>query len=64
MSSCSAGVGASTSRSVADAAGYIALTRELLGPHAATPQRLRIGASALLDVIEALLDGPPHQRHP
>ncbi len=44
-------------RTVADAAVYIALVRELLGPHAATPQRLRFGASGLLGDIEAVLAG-------
>jgi len=42
-------------RSVADAAAYIALTTEMLG--AATPARFRIGASGLLNDIEAVLDG-------
>jgi deoxyribose-phosphate aldolase len=48
-------------RTVADAAPYIALVRELLGPGAVGPQRLRLGASALLDDIEAVLGGrtPP-----
>ena len=44
-------------RTVADAAVYIALVRELLGPDAATPQRLRFGASGLLGDIEAVLAG-------
>jgi deoxyribose-phosphate aldolase len=44
-------------RTVADAAIYIALVREVLGDAALTPQRLRIGASGLLDDIEAVLDG-------
>lgn len=42
-------------RSVADAAVYIALTREYLGE--VTPQRFRIGASGLLNDIEAVLGG-------
>ena len=42
-------------RTVADAAVYIALVRELLGADAATPQRLRFGASGLLADIEAVL---------
>ena len=42
-------------RTVADAAVYIALVRELLGPDAATPQRLRFGASGLLGDIAAVL---------
>lgn len=44
-------------RTVADAAVYIALLREILGPAAATPQRLRFGASGLLADIEAVLAG-------
>jgi deoxyribose-phosphate aldolase len=44
-------------RTVADAAPYIALLREILGPAAATPQRLRFGASGLLGDIEAVLAG-------
>ena len=44
-------------RTVADAAVYIALVRELLGPDAATPRRLRFGASGLLGDIEAVLAG-------
>ena len=46
-------------RTVADAAVYIALVAELLGTGAVHPQRLRIGASALLADIEALLAGAP-----
>jgi deoxyribose-phosphate aldolase len=44
-------------RTVADAAIYITLVRELLGDAALTPARFRIGASALLDDIEAVLGG-------
>ena len=44
-------------RSVADAAVYIALVREILGGSALTPQRLRFGASGLLGDIETLLAG-------
>ena len=44
-------------RSVADAALYIDLVREILGRSALTPQRLRFGASGLLDGIEAVLGG-------
>ena len=44
-------------RTVADAAGYLALTAELLGPAALTPARFRIGASGLLDDIESVLAG-------
>ena len=42
-------------RTVADAAVYIALTREHLGE--VTPQRFRIGASGLLNDIETVLGG-------
>lgn len=42
-------------RTVADAARYIALVREILGPSALTPARLRFGASGLLADIEAVL---------
>jgi deoxyribose-phosphate aldolase len=44
-------------RTVADAAVYIALARQHLGAAAAVPARFRIGASALLDDIEAVLGG-------
>jgi len=44
-------------RTVADAAVYIALVRELLGADAARPQRLRFGASGLLGDIESVLAG-------
>lgn len=44
-------------RTVADAAVYIGLVRDLLGDAALTPARVRIGASALLDDIEAVLSG-------
>jgi deoxyribose-phosphate aldolase len=44
-------------RSVADAAVYIALTAQHLGAAAVTPARFRIGASGLLDDIEAVLEG-------
>jgi deoxyribose-phosphate aldolase len=44
-------------RSVADAAAYISLTRDLLGSQAITPRRLRFGASSLLDDIERVLSG-------
>lgn len=44
-------------RTVADASVYMALTAELLGPEAVTPARFRIGASGLLDDIEAVLAG-------
>lgn len=44
-------------RTVAEAAAYLALTQELLGAQALTPQRFRIGASSLLNDIEAVLSG-------
>ncbi len=44
-------------RTVADAAGYIMLARQLLGPGAAKPARLRFGASGLLGDIERVLSG-------
>jgi deoxyribose-phosphate aldolase len=44
-------------RTVADAAIYIALTQEILGEQALTSTRLRIGASGLLNDIEAVLSG-------
>ena len=44
-------------RTVADAAVYIGLTRAMLGDAAVTPARFRIGASGLLNDIEALLSG-------
>jgi deoxyribose-phosphate aldolase len=44
-------------RTVADAAVYIELVDELLGPDALTPARFRIGASALLNDIERVLGG-------
>ena len=46
-------------RTVADAAVYIALVRDILGPAALTPRRLRFGASGLLGDIEAVLAGGP-----
>ena len=46
-------------RTVADAAVYIALVREVLGAAAVTPARFRIGASGLLNDIEAVLGGAP-----
>jgi deoxyribose-phosphate aldolase len=44
-------------RTVADAAVYTALTAELLGADAVAPSRFRIGASGLLNDIEAVLSG-------
>jgi deoxyribose-phosphate aldolase len=44
-------------RTVADAASYIMLARQILGPGAAKPARLRFGASGLLGDIERVLSG-------
>lgn len=44
-------------RTVADAAVYMALHSEWLGPQALTPARFRIGASSVLNDIEAILGG-------
>ena len=44
-------------RSVADAGIYVAMVTEILGAAAVHPSRLRIGASGLLDDIEAVLAG-------
>lgn len=44
-------------RTVADAAVYIALVAEILGADALQPSRFRLGASGLLDDIEAVLGG-------
>jgi deoxyribose-phosphate aldolase len=44
-------------RTVVDAAVYLRLTAETLGEAACTPARFRIGASGLLDDIEAVLAG-------
>lgn len=44
-------------RTVADAALYMQLTADLLGPDAVAPTRFRIGASGLLNDIEAVLSG-------
>jgi deoxyribose-phosphate aldolase len=46
-------------RTVAEAAVYIALCEEWLGPQALNPKRFRIGASSLLADIEATLGGQP-----
>ncbi len=46
-------------RTVADAALYAGLVREILGAPALMPQRFRLGASALLDDIETVLGGGP-----
>jgi deoxyribose-phosphate aldolase len=45
-------------RTVADAGLYIGLVESILGPGAAAPARFRIGASGLLDDIEATLAWP------
>ena len=44
-------------RTVADAALYMQLTADMLGREALTPRRFRIGASGLLNDIEAVLAG-------
>jgi deoxyribose-phosphate aldolase len=44
-------------RTVADATRYMALVTEILGADAVNPQRFRIGASGLLDDINAVLGG-------
>ena len=44
-------------RTVTQAATYIALVQEILGAEALVPARFRIGASSLLDDIEAVLGG-------
>jgi deoxyribose-phosphate aldolase len=44
-------------RTVADAAGYLALARETLGVRVLNPARQRFGASALLADIERVLSG-------
>jgi deoxyribose-phosphate aldolase len=44
-------------RTVAEAAIYLRLVAEALGPNACAPVRFRIGASGLLDDIEAVLAG-------
>lgn len=46
-------------RSVADAEVYAGLVEQALGRDALAPRRFRIGASALLDDIEAVLAGRP-----
>lgn len=44
-------------RSVADATVYFGLVEQILGASALTPKRFRIGASSLLNDIEAVLGG-------
>lgn len=46
-------------RTMADALPYIEVVREVLGDAALQPQRFRIGASSLLDDIDAVLGGLP-----
>ncbi|MHA1528144.1 MAG: deoxyribose-phosphate aldolase [Alphaproteobacteria bacterium] len=48
-------------RTVGDAGEYLALADAIMGPGWATPERFRLGASGVLDVILATLDGsaPP-----
>ncbi len=51
-------------RSVADAAVYLDLVEAMLGVQALTPRRCRIGASALLADIEAVLAGRNRETGP
>jgi deoxyribose-phosphate aldolase len=44
-------------RTVADAAGYLALARDVMGVRVLNPARLRFGASGLLTDIERVLSG-------
>ncbi len=44
-------------RTVADAAEYLALADRIMGPDWATPEKFRFGASSVLGVILATLDG-------
>jgi deoxyribose-phosphate aldolase len=44
-------------RTVGDVAQYLALADEIMGSGWASPERFRIGASGVLDVILATLDG-------
>jgi deoxyribose-phosphate aldolase len=44
-------------RTVADATGYLALAREVMGLRILNPARLRFGASGLLTDIERVLSG-------
>lgn len=50
-------------RTVADAAAYIQLTAQQLGAAAVNPARFRIGASGLLNDIEAVLAGTAPPTH-
>jgi deoxyribose-phosphate aldolase len=51
-------------RSLADAALYAGLVEQALGADARSPARFRIGASGLLDAIEAQLGGGAHAAAP
>ena len=44
-------------RSIADAAGYLTLAREVMGVRMLNPARLRFGASGLLTDVERVLSG-------
>ena len=44
-------------RTTADAAIYLGLCDEIMGPEWATPARFRIGASSVLAALLATLDG-------
>jgi deoxyribose-phosphate aldolase len=44
-------------RTLADAAGYLALADEILGPHWATPETFRFGASGLHQVLVDVIAG-------
>ena len=46
-------------RTVADATLYFGLVEKILGASALSPKRFRIGASSLLNDIEAVLGGEP-----
>jgi deoxyribose-phosphate aldolase len=43
-------------RTVDDAAAYLALADEVMGPQWATADTFRFGASGLLDAVDAVLD--------
>ena len=44
-------------RTVSDAAVYLGLADEIMGPHWACPATFRFGASGLLDALEAAIEG-------
>ena len=44
-------------RTLRDAALYLALADDVMGPDWATPQTFRIGASALYDALVAAIEG-------